>query len=162
ENRLLYHGEEVVPLQPKTFDILLTLVESRGRVIEKEELMRRVWPDSFVEESNLSQNIYILRKLFGSEAEGQRYIATIPKRGYSSVAEVNELRGEAGKPLLKERTTSRETQGENIIAFPGVPGISNDERDSPASELSSPNHFPLSKRSLALALTGIVVIVAGA
>ncbi|MCI0389974.1 MAG: winged helix-turn-helix domain-containing protein [Acidobacteria bacterium] len=100
ENRLLYHREEVVPLQPKTFDILLALVESQGRVIEKEELMRRVWPDTFVEESNLSQNIYILRKLFGSDADGQNYIVTVTKRGYRFIADVsepeNESAGQAG------------------------------------------------------------------
>ncbi|MCI0389976.1 MAG: winged helix-turn-helix domain-containing protein [Acidobacteria bacterium] len=162
ENRLLYHREEVVQLQPKTFDILLALVESQGRVIEKEELMRRVWPDSFVEESNLSQNIYVLRKLFGSDAEGQKYIETIPKRGYRFVAEVNESREEASRPILKDHTAPHGPQGENVIAFPGPPDIFNYAADSPPSEPSSPRRLTLSKRNLAIALTGIVVIIAGA
>ncbi|HKQ06732.1 MAG TPA: winged helix-turn-helix domain-containing protein [Blastocatellia bacterium] len=93
ENRLLLHGGDVVPLQPKTFDILLLLVENRGRVVEKDELMRRVWPDTAVEESNLTQNIYVLRKIFSAGADGQKYIETMAKRGYRFVAPVSEGNG---------------------------------------------------------------------
>lgn len=89
-NRLLLQGGEIISLQPKTFDILLLLIENRGRVLDKEELMRRVWPDTAVEESNLTQNIYVLRKIFSADAGGQKYIETLPRRGYRFVAPVSE------------------------------------------------------------------------
>ena len=89
--RVLLMGERgVVPLTPKAFDTLLVLVENSGHVIGKEELMRRVWPDSFVEENNLAQNISMLRKALGEDSGGQKYIETVPKRGYRFAAEVRE------------------------------------------------------------------------
>jgi pimeloyl-ACP methyl ester carboxylesterase/DNA-binding winged helix-turn-helix (wHTH) protein len=89
--RLLFAGEEVVGLTPKAFDTLLALVESRGGVLSKDELMRRVWAEQFVEENNLAQNIYAVRKALGDGAEGVRYVETIPKRGYRFVAAVEVL-----------------------------------------------------------------------
>src|SRR5215469_7477656 len=82
-----------LPLTPKAYEVLLVLVENRGRIVEKEDLMRRVWPDTFVEDSNLGFNISVLRKLLG-EGNGNgssRYIETVPKRGYRFVAEVVEV-----------------------------------------------------------------------
>jgi DNA-binding winged helix-turn-helix (wHTH) protein/tetratricopeptide (TPR) repeat protein len=80
--RRLLRGGEPVALTPKAFDILLALVERRDRVVEKAELMRLVWPDSFVEESNLSQTIFVLRKTLGDAPDGRPYIDTVPRRGY--------------------------------------------------------------------------------
>ncbi|HKY44878.1 MAG TPA: winged helix-turn-helix domain-containing protein [Pyrinomonadaceae bacterium] len=80
-----------MPLKPKVFDTLLLLVENRGRVLEKEELLRRLWPDTIVEEANLSQNVYLLRKVLGEDTGGETYIQTMPKRGYRFVAKVNEI-----------------------------------------------------------------------
>jgi DNA-binding winged helix-turn-helix (wHTH) protein/TolB-like protein/Flp pilus assembly protein TadD len=87
--RLLFRDGEVVPLTPKCFEILVALVENRGAVIDKESLMKRVWPDSFVEEGNLTYNISILRKALGERAGERQYIATVPGRGYQFVATVN-------------------------------------------------------------------------
>lgn len=89
---LLYQGPEVVPLKPKVFDTLLLLVESRGRVMSKDELIQALWPDSFVEENSLTQNISLLRRALGGGTSGRQYVETIPKRGYRFVAEVRELR----------------------------------------------------------------------
>src|SRR5688572_5448375 len=86
--RRLLRGDELTPLAPKAFDILLALVERRDRVVDKAELMKIVWPDSFVEEANLSQTIFVLRKTLGDAADGGQYIETIPRRGYRFVAEV--------------------------------------------------------------------------
>src|SRR6476660_9937368 len=86
--RLLLRGEEVVPLTPKAFEMLLVLMESNGRVLTKEELMKRIWPDSFVEEANLSHNIYKLREALGEASNGEKYIETLPRRGYRFVARV--------------------------------------------------------------------------
>src|SRR5436190_18793297 len=105
-NRLLLRDGEVVPLPPKAFDILLALVEDSGQVLQKEKLMQRVWPDSFVEEANLSNQIFTLRKALG-ENNGDKYIKTIPRRGYRFVAEVTEISTEATDIVLAERTRSR-------------------------------------------------------
>lgn len=84
---LLFRDGEIVPLSRKAVDILVTLLEDHGQLVEKEVLMHRVWPDSFVEESNLAVHISVLRKILG-EADGQHRIETIPRRGYRFVGEV--------------------------------------------------------------------------
>ena len=81
--RLLFREDREVPLTPKVFDTLLVLLENSSHVLTKQELMQQVWPDSFVEENNLAQNISILRKALGDE-----YIQTVPKRGYRFVGDV--------------------------------------------------------------------------
>ena len=90
--RLLLRDGEVVALTPKAFDLLLALVKGHGHLLEKEELFKTVWPDTFVEESNLSSNIALIRKTLGGSGNGERYIETVPKRGYRFVAEVREVR----------------------------------------------------------------------
>ena len=86
--RMLFGEKGAVPLTPKAFDTLLFLVENSGRVLSREELMAQVWPDSFVEENNLAQNISTLRKVLGPD--GAKLIETVPKRGYRFVADVKE------------------------------------------------------------------------
>jgi TolB-like protein/DNA-binding winged helix-turn-helix (wHTH) protein/Tfp pilus assembly protein PilF len=86
--RRLLRDNDPVPLTPKAFDTLLALVERRDRAVDKAELMRLVWPDSFVEESNLSQTIFVLRKTLGDDSNGTRYIETVPRRGYRFAADV--------------------------------------------------------------------------
>jgi pimeloyl-ACP methyl ester carboxylesterase/DNA-binding winged helix-turn-helix (wHTH) protein/class 3 adenylate cyclase len=104
--RTLLHHERPVQLTPKVFDTLLALVENSGHVLDKNELMRMVWPDSFVEENNLAQNISVLRKVLG--AEGLKYIETVPKRGYRFTAPVEELwDGPEAGLLIRERTRAR-------------------------------------------------------
>lgn len=88
--RTLRCGEELVPLTSKLFDTLLALVANHQRALLKEELMKSVWPDSFVEEVNLAQNVSALRKLLGESPGQNRYIATIPGKGYRFVGEVRE------------------------------------------------------------------------
>ena len=92
--RLLLRNGEPVPLPPKVYDTLLALVENSGHIIEKEELMRTVWPDSFVEEANLTVNISALRKALGGEVSEPRHIETVPRRGYRFVPTVTEVRNE--------------------------------------------------------------------
>src|ERR671934_713214 len=97
-NHVLLRDGEAVPLKPKVFDTLLVLVENRGRVLDKDELMSRLWPDTIVEEANLTQNIYLLRKALGEESQGEVYIRTMPRRGYRFVASVCEVAGESPEP----------------------------------------------------------------
>jgi DNA-binding winged helix-turn-helix (wHTH) protein/TolB-like protein/Tfp pilus assembly protein PilF len=87
--RLLRDGQPV-PLTPKAFDVLHALIERRDRVVDKAELMKLVWPDSFVEEANLSQTIFVLRKTLGEPPDGERFIETVPRRGYRFAADVQE------------------------------------------------------------------------
>ena len=87
------------PLSPKALDVLIVLVESRGRIVEKSDLMRQVWPDTFVEDNNLAFNVSVLRKLFGESGTSPRYIETVPKRGYRFVAEVREVTAERAEPI---------------------------------------------------------------
>jgi DNA-binding winged helix-turn-helix (wHTH) protein/tetratricopeptide (TPR) repeat protein len=88
---LLLRDGQPVPVNPKTFKLLCVLVENHGHLVEKDELMREVWPDTFVVESNLTYNISMLRKLLGDDGNGNRFIATLPKHGYRFVREVREI-----------------------------------------------------------------------
>jgi eukaryotic-like serine/threonine-protein kinase len=92
--RLLLRGNEPIPLQLKAFETLLVLVRQSEQVVLKDDLMKSVWPDTFVEESNLAQNIFVLRKTLGESAGQHRYIATIPGRGYRFVAKVHVVNAE--------------------------------------------------------------------
>lgn len=83
--RVLLREGEIVPLTPKVFDILLMLVENCGQVVSKDDLMKRVWPSTFVEEGNLTQNISLLRKALGESPGGVQFIETVPRRGYRFV-----------------------------------------------------------------------------
>jgi Tol biopolymer transport system component len=86
--RTLRHGEALIELTPKVFQTLLVLVENHDRVISKDELFHIIWPDQFVEESNLSQNISVLRKVLGEATSDKKYIATFPGRGYRFIEPV--------------------------------------------------------------------------
>lgn len=87
---LLYRGQELVPLPPKVAQTLLMLVENAGEVVEKDELLKKVWQDAFVEEGSLARTISVLRKTLSDGDKGQEYIATLSKRGYRFVAPVRE------------------------------------------------------------------------
>jgi eukaryotic-like serine/threonine-protein kinase len=129
-NRQLLRDGEVVPLKAKAVDTLLLLIESNGDVVEKDDLMQALWPDSFVEEANLTQNIYTLRKALGGD-----YIETIPRRGYRFTAQVKAGgNGAADVIVIQEKTrtsvsyevdtdepsATRVLSGEFIDVTPGV------------------------------------------
>ena len=90
--RVLWRGEELLVLPSKVFDTLRMLVEKEGRVVSKSELMEAIWADAFVEESNLSQNIYLLRRTLGVNEQGGQFIETVPRRGYRFAVPVKSLR----------------------------------------------------------------------
>ena len=97
--RVLQRDGQPVPLTPKAFDLLAALVEQPGRLISKEELLQKVWPDTFVEESNLAYNVFALRKALGDSAENGQYIGTVPKRGYRFTAMVTPVApADGGQP----------------------------------------------------------------
>src|SRR5262245_1889087 len=88
DERVLRRDNATVPLTPKATEILLTLVDRHGHIVEKAELMRQVWPDTAVQESNLTQNIYALRKVLVDGEGKSPFIQTVPRRGYRFVATV--------------------------------------------------------------------------
>lgn len=102
--RILQRDGRPISLTPKAFDTLLILVVNSGHIVEKDELMRSVWPDSFVEEGNLTRNIFTLRRVLGETSNGEQYIETIPKRGYRFAASVKDFWVE-GAEAAKEQTT---------------------------------------------------------
>lgn len=106
ESRLLRRGQPV-PLKPKVLETLFVLVESSGHVIDKKELMQRLWPDSFVEEANLAVNISQLRKALGDDENGEHFIETVPKRGYRFAAQVTKILAQRADLVVHERTRSR-------------------------------------------------------
>jgi Tol biopolymer transport system component/DNA-binding winged helix-turn-helix (wHTH) protein len=99
--RLLLRAGVTIPVTPKAFELLLVLVSHHGHLLGKDELMKTIWPDSFVEEGNLSWNISQLRKALGDGQDGIHYIETVPKRGYRFIADVVE-KGDEGKELTVE------------------------------------------------------------
>jgi TolB-like protein len=97
--RALFTEDRLIPLQPKVFDTLLALVENQGRILEKDEGLEQVWPDTFVEEGSLARNVSTLRKVLGETPDGKGYIETIPKRGYRFVAQVVQIPGATPEAL---------------------------------------------------------------
>lgn len=106
-----------VPLTPKTYEILLALVENHGHTLGKRELIDRVWADTFVEVGNLSRNISTLRSLLGDDTHQPRYIKTMPKRGYRFDAEVREIIEEASEQFVEHRSNDHSTKVAREPAF---------------------------------------------
>jgi DNA-binding winged helix-turn-helix (wHTH) protein/Flp pilus assembly protein TadD len=98
DRHLLFRGAEPVTVPAKALDTLVVLVQRHGQVVLKDELMSAVWPDAFVEEGNLSQNIHVLRRTLGETADDHRYIVTIPGKGYRFVAPVRIVADETEPP----------------------------------------------------------------
>src|SRR5215467_3498672 len=99
----LFRQGTPLPLTPKALDTLLILVQNSGRILEKDELMKAVWPDTIVEENNLTQNVSALRKVLGQDF---RFIETMPRRGYRFVAEVSERWEEIPTLIVRQHTRS--------------------------------------------------------
>ncbi|HEY3027988.1 MAG TPA: tetratricopeptide repeat protein [Pyrinomonadaceae bacterium] len=105
--RLLLRNGQPISLTPKAFETLLVLVRSGGHLVEKDELMKQVWADAFVEEANLARNIWALRKALGDDNGKHLYIETVPKLGYRFVAPVTELVNETNDVLIQRRVRAR-------------------------------------------------------
>ena len=153
-DRVLLRDEEIVPLTPKVFDILLALVESRGQIISKDRLMKRVWPDSFVEEGNLTQNISLLRKALGEGQNGHQYIETVARRGYRFIA-----------PVLESRVSeldSRNKSGGGVVIGDAQAASREAEPAAASREQSARNVISSLKQHRALAMTSVLVLAAAA
>src|SRR5215510_5675491 len=105
EGQLLRDGIAVT-LTPKSFEALVILVERQGRLIEKEELMKTLWPDTFVEEANLAHHVWRLRKVL-EDKDGEQYIETVPKRGYRFIAPVRTAEAVGPGTVVEQHTITR-------------------------------------------------------
>ena len=97
KEKILLRGGKPLSITPKSFQLLLVLVENHGHLVEKDELMNSVWADSFVEEANLAFTIGLLRKALNDNAQNPRFIETVPKRGYRFIAEVKSVESQKEK-----------------------------------------------------------------
>ena len=105
--RVLLRDGQPVTLPPKDLETLFVLVEKAGHIVEKEELLEKVWPGVFVEEGNLTRHIFNLRQVLGDRPDGRKYIETIPRRGYRFVAAVQEDPEPAAPPLAAQRASDQ-------------------------------------------------------
>ena len=117
--RLLLHDGQPVPLSPRALDTLLFLLEHHGHIVGKDELMQAVWPDTFVEENNLTQCISALRRVFGERRGDHRFIATVAGRGYQFVAEARAVSA-AMAPAVSPETVDVPVETAVPAAAPGV------------------------------------------
>jgi len=154
ERLLLRDGEEL-SLTPKIFDLLLVLVENSGRILEKEELMKAIWPHAIVEETNLTRNISTLRKVLGESQDAHPYIETIPWRGYrfvASVKEVTNTNSETAITIPPSPSTPSETEerGSRSVEATAVGPASN-----VASLISRIRRHQVAAGAIALALLAV-------
>ncbi|HEY7216163.1 MAG TPA: tetratricopeptide repeat protein [Thermoanaerobaculia bacterium] len=156
--RVLYRRGEPVAITPKALSILLALLERAGEVVEKKELIERVWPGMFVSDANLTQNVFSLRKALGERAGGNRFIATVPGQGYSFVGDVQRLeRQSTGEfPILVEAPPA-------AVAAPPVEEVLAAEAAAAPAALPAPparRRFPFGALAV-LAAMAVLAVVAG-
>jgi DNA-binding winged helix-turn-helix (wHTH) protein/TolB-like protein/Tfp pilus assembly protein PilF len=168
--RVLLRDGERVPLTSKRFDLLLLLVRNSYRVVDKDELMREVWPDSVVEESNLAHNISALRKALGEQPGEHRFIVTISGQGYRFVAAVSDAATLPDEEIVYERTRSRivlEEEDEKLEAV--SPALNSEQGVLPPTQHSatatlaiSQTHRPWWARTRVRAVALALVLLLGA
>jgi DNA-binding winged helix-turn-helix (wHTH) protein/TolB-like protein len=137
ENQRLLHKNKTISLPSKAAELLLLMLDNQGRVLEKDFLMETLWQGTFVEEANLTQNIYLLRKALGKTSSGEAMIKTLPKRGYKFVPEVRVVTAEADALIVSKFTSIRARVVEEEIEG------EQDEQIAPQQELLPATIAPL-------------------
>ena len=117
DKQVLLRDDQPIAVTRKAFETLLVLVRRSREVVSKEELLKAIWPDSFVEEANLSQNIFMLRKALGDTLEERHYIVTLPGRGYRFAAPVRTIT-EGGEALIGEMRSRTQVVVEESVPKP--------------------------------------------
>ncbi len=154
--RLLLREGQPVDLKPKVFDLLVLMVENSNHLLEKEWLLQSLWPDSFVEESNLNVNVSALRKALGETPTDPQYIETVPKRGYRWVAQVVEKSGE--NPAESEKVTLLiETLS---VESAQVASTIDEAKEVAALDRGKPSRA-VSRRALGAAVALLIALAAG-
>jgi DNA-binding winged helix-turn-helix (wHTH) protein len=155
DQKVLLRAGQPVHLTPKVFDTLLILVENHSRIVGKEELMTRLWPDTFVEETNLTFNIQQLRKALGDRAQQPVYIETVARRGYRFIADVEEDLTEPGQTNGHKRGALR------LLIFHCRLRLATQERAfiTGGRGCHQPDRLKgLSKKSVVLAAVAVIVL----
>lgn len=148
EDRVLFRDGQAVALPPKAVEVLAALVERNDQVVSKEQLMNLLWKDAFVEEANLTQHIFLLRKVFNEDGEGRKYIETIPRRGYRFIADVKVI---TPAPALQKIDSARSPQ---IIEKHTFAKIITEETMGEATELRPIANQSLNRNAQKLLSTG--------
>lgn len=143
--RVLTRDGKPIPLSPKAFETLLVLVHHSERVVLKDDLMKSLWPDTFVEESNLSQHIFQLRKALGANVQDPQYIVTVPGRGYRFTQKVAEVSVEDGDLVVQSRS---------------IQTVTVEEIESSQADEASFSVFRQKLWNLTLGAAAVVVLVA--
>jgi len=157
---LLLKGERAVPLTPKTYDLLLVLVESGGRLLRKEELMKALWPNSFVEESNLTQQISMIRKALRESPGEDRYIVTVSSRGYRFAAPVK-ARAREGlnrPPELSVQSEQRQKNADTVVVTPSEERSQVSSQPSPTSQGQPERSITLRRPRIVFAIVALLGI----
>ena len=169
EERLLLRDGKPISLTPKAFETLIALVRRSGHLVEKELLLKEVWPETFVEEANLTQNIFTLRKVLGQRKDGGQYIETVPKRGYRFIADVKETKDDIDSQpqsayLYEENSTDAQmVTEEETVTEKRKETIPNIQNETEQTALSFPIASEVKKSSLiwklVLSLTGAGLVL---
>lgn len=162
EEQLLLRDGQPVALTPKTFELLVVLVRNSGHLVKKDELLQQVWPDSFVEEVNLSVNISALRKALGEDQGVTRFIETVPKRGYRFVAPVRLIGDETTEIVLRRHlTASIVTEvDESIPEGDSQPAHEVETKPVGISSVPSPSPVGKLRHNRAALAAGMVLVIA--
>jgi len=158
EDRVLMREQEMVPLTPKAFDILLALLENGGRIVPKDALMKKVWPNTFVEEGNLTQNVSLLRKALGESASGAQFIETIPRRGYRFVVPVT--RGNVNEENGAAEVSTIASEVEHAPSSRALASISDATTPVVPQSLVANSSSSFSHRLPTIAITCVAVLLA--
>ena len=145
----------------------MVLVQSRGRLLEKGELMKRLWPDSFVEEANLSHHVFTLRKALSNGENGATYIETVPKHGYRFIGDVKEWREDGIDSTLGMNSRSYSPAAQDAEESPQLEPVQREKSTASEIDLSKPASWATKKKGLAALLflgaliTGILLFKSG-
>ena len=171
DQKVLLRQGKPLPLTPKVFDTLLILVENRGRIVEKEVLMNRLWPDTFVEEANVGFNIQQLRKALGDDARHPRFIETVARRGYRFIAPVegpldvsvttNQVIPTRVATAASQLIVGGEESKSDLGLVKSLEVASTDRSDRALKARATGNISRPSRRKILLVATAVVVILVG-
>lgn len=145
----VWRGNALVPLSPKTFELLVVMVQGAGRLLEKDYLLRSVWPDSYVQDANLSVHVANLRKVLGKAPDVEQFIETVPRVGYRFVAPVSRLLHSENVPQTSPESRS---SGSAQATIPSQPEDFDSSAVGVSVALPSPREIPRSFRRLFLTL----------
>ena len=161
DERLVLRDGRPVPFTPKAFDLLAVLAGNPGRLLTKEYLMQAVWPDTVVEESNLTYNIFAIRKALGESSDSGGYIETVPRRGYRFVAPVVRVEAGGREPSASRNSTSGPIEHPGVTHLPSVGRTATEQTaDVPSSlwSVRKPSSWGLLVAGLAVAALVVIAL----